>query len=210
MKGPRRLVATGYDKIADTYVDRFGVSAIRQKWVARLIERLPASGARVLDLGCGAGIPVSRELAALAHCVVGVDSSAEQVARARRNVPTGTFIQADMCELQLDDGAFDAIGAFYSIIHVPAVEQQLLLAKIARWLKPEGTLVASFGSGAGGDWTGEWLGAPMFFSHNSEATTLGHLHDAGLVVQQAEVERQDNEDAEFLWVVAARALGSGL
>jgi SAM-dependent methyltransferase len=200
----RRLVATGYDRIADSYLDRFGISEVRRKWLHRLIERLPPRGARVLDLGCGAGIPVSHELAALGHMVLGVDGSAEQVARARCNVPGATFIQADMCDVQLDEGSFDAIAAFYSIIHVPAAEQGPLLAKIARWLKPEGTLVATLGTGSNGDWIGEWLGTPMFFGQNSEAKTFKFLRDAGLTVQQTEVERQDNEDAEFLWITAVK------
>jgi len=118
----QRLVARGYDQVADAYLERFEISTVRQKWLHRLIERLPAKSARVLDLGCGAGVPVARELATLGHSVVGVDSSAEQVARARRNVPSATFMQAGMCEVQFDDASFDAIGAFYSIIHVPAAD----------------------------------------------------------------------------------------
>jgi len=93
MTTPRRLVATGYDRIADAYLDRFEHSSVRKKWLRRLIESLPSSG-RVLDLGCGAGVPVARELAALGHCVVGVDGSEEQIARARSKVPKATFIHA--------------------------------------------------------------------------------------------------------------------
>jgi ubiquinone/menaquinone biosynthesis C-methylase UbiE len=62
---PRNLVAAGYDDIADAYLDRFGVSIVRRKWLGRLIESLHSQGSRVLDLGCGAGVPVARELAAL-------------------------------------------------------------------------------------------------------------------------------------------------
>ena len=205
MENFRRLVATGYDKIADAYLEQFGVSATRHEWLLRIIERLPGAGARVLDLGCGAGLPVARELVALGHSVIGVDGSAEQVARACQNVPSATFIQADMCEVQFDDASFDAIGAFYSINHVPAAEQGALFGKLARWLKPGGTLVASLGAGAAGDWTGEWLGARMFFGQISDVETLTHLRIAGLVVQLSEVQRQDNEDAEFLWIIAVKA-----
>jgi SAM-dependent methyltransferase len=203
MTTPRRLVATGYDRIADAYLDRFEHSSVRKKWLRRLIESLPSSG-RVLDLGCGAGVPVARELAALGHCVVGVDGSEEQIARARSKVPKATFIHADMCDINLDAGSFDAIGAFYSITHVPSAEQGSLLAKISWWLKPGGALVASLGAGPEGDWTGEWMGTQMFFGHNSRASSFKYLGDAGLIVQTSEVERQDNEDAAFLWVAAVK------
>jgi 2-polyprenyl-3-methyl-5-hydroxy-6-metoxy-1,4-benzoquinol methylase len=74
-----------------------GASTVRQKWMGCLIEGLPASGGRVLDLGCGAGIPVACDLTALGHAVVGVDGSAQQVVRARRDVPSAVFLEADMC-----------------------------------------------------------------------------------------------------------------
>jgi hypothetical protein len=59
---PKRIVVSGYDEVADVYLERFGVSTVRQKWVGRHIDGLPAGGGRVLDLGCGAGIPVARDL----------------------------------------------------------------------------------------------------------------------------------------------------
>ena len=113
-------------------------------------------------------------------------------------------MQADMSAVQLEAGRFDAVCAFYSITHVPSTEQGALFKRIVAWLKPRGILVASLGAGAAGDWIEEWLGTTMFFSHNSEATSFALLRDAGLAVQQAAVERQDNEDASFLWVIAVK------
>lgn len=201
---PKRLVLAGYDDIADAYLERFGVSTVRQKWLGRLLDSLPAGGGSVLDLGCGAGIPVARDLAALGHTVVGVDGSAQQVVRARRNVPNARFIEADMCEAAFEAGSFDAVGAFYSITHVPPAQQAPLITSIATWLRPGGVLVASFGTGAAGEWTGEWLGTKMFFGHCGEVETLRYLADAGLRVRRSSVEKQDNEEAAFLWIEAAK------
>ena len=39
-------------------------------------------GSRILDVGCGNGLPATRELA-LSHEVTGVDISEQQIARAR-------------------------------------------------------------------------------------------------------------------------------
>ena len=200
---PNQMVVAGYDAVADAYLARFGVSLVRQRWLDRLIASLPTNAGRVLDLGCGAGIPVARDLAARGHTVVGIDGSGQQFLRARRNVPATTFIEADMCAVTLDAASFDAIGAFYSITHVPAVQQATLIGKIASWLKPGGTLVASFGAGAASEWTGEWLGTTMFFGHSGKDATLKQIGDAGLTVRHTAVEQQDNEDAAFLWVEAA-------
>ncbi len=201
---PKHLVAAGYNEIADTYLDRFGVSAVRQKWLGHLIESLPAESGRVLDLGCGAGIPVARDLVALGHTVVGVDGSRQQIVRARRAVPAATFIEADMCEVEFDAASFDAVGAFYSMTHIPPAEQGQLISKIALWLKPGARLIASFGVGEAEEWIGEWLGTRMFFGHGSEEATLNGLRDAGLNVRRHSVEQQDNEDAAFLWIEAEK------
>ena len=200
---PAHLVASGYDQIAETYLARFGVSAVRAKWLAMLMAKMPAQG-HVLDLGCGAGIPVARELAGQGFSVVGLDFSSEQIMRARANVPAATFVQADMSSVAFEQMQFDGIGAFYAITHVPAAEQGNLFKRIAGWLKPGGVLVASLGTGAAGDWTGDWLGTTMFFSHNNEATSLALLRAAGLIIEQAEVEQQDNEPTNFLWIVAVK------
>jgi SAM-dependent methyltransferase len=201
---PSHLVAAGYDDIADAYLDRFAVSAVRQKWLGHLIESVSSGGSRVLDLGCGAGIPVARDLVVLGHSVVGVDGSSQQIVRARHNVPGATFIQADMCEVEFETASFDAVGAFYSITHIPPAQQGHLISKIAFWLKPGGTLVASFGAGEAEEWIGEWLGTNMFFGNSGEEATLKCLQDTGLNVRRCLVERQDNEDAAFLWIEAAK------
>jgi SAM-dependent methyltransferase len=202
----RYLVATAYDAIAEAYLGRYAASSVREKWLGRLIESMPAQGHDVLDLGCGAGIPVARELVGRGFSVTGVDVSTEQISRARANVPGAKFIQADMSAMALDAECFDAIGAFYSITHIPAAEQGDLFKRIANWLRPGGVFVASLGTGASGDWIGEWLGTTMFFSHNSEATSLALLTEAGMVIHQAEVEQQDNEEASFLWIVAVKPI----
>jgi 2-polyprenyl-3-methyl-5-hydroxy-6-metoxy-1,4-benzoquinol methylase len=92
---PKRIVVSGYDEVANVYPERFGVSTVRQKWAGRLIDGLPAGSGRVLDLGCGAGIPVARDLAALGRAVVGVAGSVQQVVRARQDVPKATFLVAE-------------------------------------------------------------------------------------------------------------------
>ena len=199
----RRLVAAGYDRIADIYVERFGASAVRQKWVNRLRASLPAGGGGVLDLGCGAGVPLARDLAALGHRVTGVDGSRRQIARARQNVPNAAFIEADMCQVEFEAHVFDAVGAFYSLTHIPPAEQGPLIARIATWLKPGGVLVASFGAGPAGEWMGEWLGVPMYFGHCGEVAALTCLAEAGFRVRRSSIEKQDNEETAFLWIEAA-------
>src|SRR6266850_1389647 len=104
---PKRLVASAYDGITDRYLARFGASTVRDHWLSELLKRLPAQGgARVLDLGCGAGIPVTHALATAGHTVVGVDGSAGQISLARDAVPAAEFIHADMTAVDLPARSF--------------------------------------------------------------------------------------------------------
>lgn len=108
----RELVRRGYDAISVAYRGDDGAAAHSPGedvsryagWVAELADLLPAD-ATVLDLGCGAGIPATQQLASHGLRVVGVDFSAVQLARARRLVPAASLVQADMTALHLRAGA---------------------------------------------------------------------------------------------------------
>ena len=162
---PKELVRSGYDRISEAYrADTFDPNGT---WYATAIGALDTSltaGSRVLDLGCGCGVPVAAHLAR-AHRVTGVDLSERRIERTRALVPGASFIRADMTSVELPRGAFDAVVSLWAIIHVPIEEQPALFDAIAGWLRPGGVLLLTVGGGA---WTGtedDWYGAPMYWSH---------------------------------------------
>lgn len=204
----RQIVAAAYDALGA----RFGEWASRmqgeplERFLAELFERLP-EGSRVLDLGCGDGAKTKR----LAGCfdVVGVDLSEEQLRCARAAVPEGTFVRADVLELELPGESFDAVTAFYSFMHVPRDDHPALLARIRAWLKPNGLFVAPMSTIGGPDRVEHWLGVDMFFS-GWDAETNGRLvREAGfeLLVEEVVAMREPESEYEttFLWVLARRS-----
>jgi SAM-dependent methyltransferase len=177
----KAIVRAGYDRASRAYRGDEPTHEL-PPLVAALMARLP-DGARVLDLGCGNGLPVARALAERFE-VLGLDLSPVQVARARALVPEAQFLVGDMTEARFPNEAFDAVVALYSLIHVPLAEQPALLARIHDWLRPRGTLLATVGADA---WTGsedDWLGsgATMWWSHADEATYVRWLDAAGFDV----------------------------
>ena len=182
----RDLVRRGYDAISLAYrsdhSEPDGSTAEDTSryagWVADLARLLPP-GAQVVDLGCGAGIPATRELSDRGLRVIGADFSAVQLRRARRLVPRASLVQADMTALHLAPASVDAVVSFYALIHLPLADQQPLFPRIRSWLRPGGYFLAIVGAGR---WTGTeaYLGAEMFWDHADAATYLRWFQAARL------------------------------
>ena len=202
-KSPQRTVADGYDQISRSYLDRFGASNVRRQWLLKLLD-LTSPGDKILDLGCGPGIPVASKLVESGRRVLGVDGSPRQVDLARSNVPGAEFVLSDMLELKIERGSCDAVCAFYSVTHIPRGQHHSLFQKIFGWLKPGGFFLASLGATDTPSWTGEWMGATMFFSHFNAEWNVDCLKKLGFELEAAQVMPQEDEDGEFLWVVARR------
>lgn len=207
MVDPKRVVAHGYNNITKKYLElreSMGL-AIHDKYMKVLIEHLSA-GARILELGCGAGLPVTKNLANRFN-VTGVDISEEQLRLAVSNVPNATFVLADMTQLSYPDSSFDAVVAFYSITHIPRDEHLGLLTNIYNILKPEGLLVVTMGAGDLPDTIEpDWLGEPMFFSHFDADTNVNLVKQVGFKVISAidEREMEYERPVSFRWIVARK------
>ena len=194
------VVRRGYDALSTRYDEAYGGESKYVDWLVEILTRL-STHSRVLDLGCGSGVPAALALTEAGHQVTGVDLSEVQVSRARTRVPAATFIQADMTTLNLPAASFDAVLSFYALIHIPLDEQQPLLDRVAQWLRPGGLFVATVGSTA---WTGaeqNWLGGdvPMWWSHADASTTRTWLERAGLVVEREEFVAEGTSGHTLLW-----------
>lgn len=182
----RDLVRRGYDAISQAYRGDNGQAGHETEdvsryagWVAELAGLL-RPGARVLDLGCGNGIPATRELAGRGLQVIGVDFSAVQLGRARWLVPAARLVQADMAALQLAPASLDAVVSFYALIHLPLADQRPLLRRIRSWLRPTGLFLTIVGAQP---WTATepYLGAEMFWDHADTGSYLRWLEADGLI-----------------------------
>lgn len=101
-----------------------------------------APGQDILDLGCGTGT-LTAEMAAGGARVLGVDSSAEMVEKAKGQYPQLPFAQQDATRLPYEN-AFDTV--FSNAVFHWIDDQPALLAGICRALKPGGRLICEFGA----------------------------------------------------------------
>ncbi|MBU0983894.1 MAG: class I SAM-dependent methyltransferase [candidate division Zixibacteria bacterium] len=178
MKNHKNTVKAGYNAISEAYLEARSRDSEDVRLLDDLVKRLPR-GARVLDAGCGAGVPITRLLSTYFD-VVGVDFADTQIGRARELVPDAEFLCQDITSLSLPAGSFDAICSYYAIIHIPRQEHPGLFMQFYRLLKPSGLALLCLGADdLAEDLVEDYLGAPMFWSHFDAATNLELLAGCG-------------------------------
>jgi SAM-dependent methyltransferase len=122
---------------------------------------LPASDARILDVGCGTGFYVRQWLELGAAQVEGLDFSATAIERLRRTLPGATFRQADLGRpgMVQDGDLHDVVSAFDVLFHIVDDRRyEVALGNIAAALRPDGWFLYSdnFVHGPGKQFGGYW------------------------------------------------------
>ena len=177
----KKTVKEGYNAIADRYLAERTRDSEDVRLVDDFIERLPAK-AKVLDAGCGAGIPISQMLSEHFD-VTGVDFSEAQIELAKKHIPNANFICQDMTTLDFPADTFDGICSYYAIIHIPRQKHQPLLTNFYRMLKPGGFALLCLGAEHLIDDIDEnYLGTRMYWSHYDIETYLKMLNDCGFSI----------------------------
>jgi SAM-dependent methyltransferase len=162
----------------------------------------------VCDMGCGPG-HVAAYLAARGADVIGVDLSSAMIAVARRHNPGLRFEQGNMLDLvDVDGGAWGAVVALYSVIHIERSHVPAALAEFHRVLAPGGLLVIAVHGG-----TGE-IRHDSFMDHAVPFTgTFFELYElrtmteaAGFVIERAVERPPYPQEAQTprLYIVATR------
>jgi ubiquinone/menaquinone biosynthesis C-methylase UbiE len=199
----KSTVRDGYNSIAAKYLPTRSEDSEDVQLLQELVERLP-KGAKVLDAGCGAGIPVTRYLIQFFD-VTGVDFSDEQIRMARQLVPEAHFLCQDITQLTLADNSFDAICSYYAIIHVPRREHQDLLQNFHRMLKPSGLVLLCLGADDLEKDIQDYHGARMYWSHYDAETNLNLVKEGGFeIIWSRMVADSTSPGASHLFVLAQK------
>jgi ubiquinone/menaquinone biosynthesis C-methylase UbiE len=200
----KKTVKDGYNAIANRYLAGRTRDSEDVRLLIEFMEQLPEN-ARVLDAGCGAGIPISRMLSERFR-VTGVDFSEAQIELARKNVPDARFLCQDMTKLDFPESTFDGITSYYAIIHIPREEHQALLANFHRMLKPGGVALLCLGAEHLIDDVDEnYLGTRMYWSHYDTDTYIKMLQEGGFsIIWSRHVTDATCEGAGHLFVLVEK------
>ncbi|KAK3904328.1 methyltransferase [Staphylotrichum tortipilum] len=214
---PKELVELGYDHIAECYLSWVeSQPSPRERYAAKVLDSDPASP-RVLELGCGAGYPITRMLLDRGAQVVANDISARQLGLAKARCPQATFLMGDMTALSFEPASFDGVVSFFTIPHLPRAEHGAMFSKVHAWLKPGGMFVFNLSTVDEAEMYGDFLGHHMFWSSHSVEESKALVSGVGFEVVEADVleagdglldESDPDYGVKFLWIVARKRLGS--
>jgi ubiquinone/menaquinone biosynthesis C-methylase UbiE len=122
-----------YDLIAEWYASK-RVDHTGELEATALMSSIP-SGSRVLDIGCGNGIPITSALARSGHLVIGLDTSRVMLERLRDNCPETLAVQGVVQACPFADRMFDAAVAWGVMFHLNPENQIKAIANVSRVLK---------------------------------------------------------------------------
>lgn len=161
--------------------------------IAQLLDL--RAGSRVLDVPCGYG-RITERLAVFGCDVVGVDSSAYFLERARRQAPDLDYREGDMRELDFD-AEFDAVvNWFTSFGYFDDETDQAILRSWRRALKPGGKLLIDHQNrdlmlpflGAGRAYVEE-VGDDFLIDRSVYDVTAGRTRTERVIIRSGQVRR---------------------
>ena len=147
----QKNVYESYNKIAQWYDEHRSREMVEKLYLDMVIAHIP-KGAKILDLGCGMGEPITQYFIDRKYDVTGIDGSTELIKLARSRFPNTNFGIADMRDISLNE-KFDAIIAWNSFFHLSQDDQRKMFVTFESHLAPNGVLLFTSGPSNGEIWS---------------------------------------------------------
>jgi 2-polyprenyl-3-methyl-5-hydroxy-6-metoxy-1,4-benzoquinol methylase len=129
--------SNGYEAVADEFAGRRRAAGIGLATIRRWARQL-RPGSTVLDLGCGSGDPVARELSRLGFAVAGIDASPSLIAAFHRQLPDAPWACEAVEASTFFGRRFDAILAVGLMFLLSHETQQTVIGKVGDALETGG------------------------------------------------------------------------
>ncbi|MGQ0840272.1 class I SAM-dependent DNA methyltransferase [Actinokineospora sp.] len=203
---PTENKVPAFDLIGKRYDESFVERDVQIAEAAWLIDQLPP-GSRVLDLGCGSGLPTAKQLVDAGMDVVGVDESQTMLDLAAAQAPGATYLHADLRELG-ELGEFDAVVAFFALLMLSKADIERNLRDIRALLRGPGLLLVSMVQGDFDTFPVNFLGSPTTVSAYPPSQLRTVVADAGfevLALREFEAEAEPGRIEVQLYLRGAKS-----
>ncbi len=200
MTNMRNLVKQGYNsgKFYETYT-RTKLDPLERAMFSEFFSRI--KGNKILDFGCGNGIPYDRFLVNQGFNLTGIDISEKHILSARKKV-NATFILGDFSEYKFKE-KYDAIVSFFAIFHIPRTEHKSLLKKMHSLLKKNGLILITLGASDMKCDVENFVGSKMAWSSYSIEKNKKLVEACGFeIIFSLDDNRYENE--RHLWILAKK------
>ncbi len=168
-----------YERQAQRFDQERSKVLFEKQWLDRFVQLL-SPGAKILDVGCGAGEPIARYFIEKGYDLTGLDFSRSMLEIARTRFPDSTWHYMDMRQLHLQD-RFDGIIAWHSFFHLKREDQKSTLQNFAEHLRPGAVLMLTVGY-EDGEVLGHVGGEEVYHASFAYETYEALLNDLGLSV----------------------------
>lgn len=165
-----KLVKDGYNRAAEKHSENVELmdasythvnSRIYLDIYKQFKAELSGIGGRIIELGCGDGLPIGKDLLDGGFQYTGIDLSESQIELARKNNQNhqSAFIVGEMLSVMQSHqkNSIAGVCAFFSIFHIPRTHHVSLLSKIYDSLKPDGVFLITCGPAKWEDINKNWL-----------------------------------------------------
>jgi len=194
-----RSIGQSYDSAAMAYAERLfnelDAKPLDRHLLNRFAESMKGKGL-VADMGCGPG-HVAKYLHLHGVEMCGIDISPEMIRIAKGMSPEIDFKVGDMLSLDIADGSFAGIVAFYSIVHFDSSELATALSECRRVIKDGGLILLAFHIGDEVIHLDDLFDRPVdldFRFHQTANVTNGLKSHRFTVIES--IEREPYEGAE--------------
>jgi SAM-dependent methyltransferase len=173
---PNTQVIDVYQRHGHVWAGLRAAQPVERDWLERFCALIP-TGAAIVDIGCGSGVPIARGLIDRGFDVTGVDGSANMLALFRHNLPGVAAWRMDMRQLALGR-RFAGLLAWDSLFHLSPQDQRGMFARFQAHAAPGAALMFTSGPEEGCA-IGELAGDPLYHGSLDPDEYRARLHETG-------------------------------
>lgn len=169
------------------------------------LRKLPSDKPYIIDIGCGAGIPFDAYFLHQGCKIIGIDISTTQIDKAKVNLPSAKFINADFMSYQ-DTTLYDGAVLLYSLFHIQREYHPIVMRKIYNLLTPQGKVLVNVRKEDCGrlKYRKNFCGKPMCWSHYDCNTFFEMVNRIGFSYEIIGDEESFGSSESHLWLILSK------